>query len=76
MHLLRNSLAAASIWRPRSVATTKLRQLFNLAIPANEVVNLALLGTSGPLAHGREVYRTDEARVLLDFNWFPAATGP
>jgi hypothetical protein len=76
VHLLRNSLAAASIWRPRSVATTKLRQLFNVAVPANEVVNLAMLGAFGPLADGREVYRTDEARdALLDFDWLPRRHG-
>lgn len=76
VHLLRNSLAAASIWRPRSVRTTRLRQIANLAVPANEMVNLAELGAHGPLADGREVYRTDEARdALLDFDWLPRRHG-
>ena len=76
VHLLRNSLAAASIWQPRSVATTKLRQFFHLAVPANEMVNLAALGAHGPLAEGREVYRTDESRdALLDFDWLPRRHG-
>ncbi len=76
VHLLRNSLAAASIWQPRSVRTTKLRQFFNLAVPANEMINLAALGAKGPLADGRDVYRTDEARdALLDFDWLPRRHG-
>jgi hypothetical protein len=76
VHLLRNSLAAASIWRPRSVGATKLRQLFNVAVPANEMVNLAALGAEGPLDDGREVYRTDESRdALLDFDWLPRRHG-
>jgi hypothetical protein len=76
VHLLRNSLAAASIWQPRSVRTTRLRQLAHLAIPANEAVSLAELGAHGPLADGREVYRTDEARdALLDFDWLPRRHG-
>jgi hypothetical protein len=76
VHLLRNSLAAASIWQPRSVQTTRLRQLANLAVPANEAINLADLGAHGPLADGRDVYRTDEARdALLDFDWLPRRHG-
>ena len=47
VHTLRNALAAANIWSPLSVRATKLRQLFNLAVPANEFVNLAELGTEG-----------------------------
>jgi hypothetical protein len=76
VHLLRNALAAASIWRPISVNDAKLRQLANLAVPANEFVNLADLGANGPLADGREVYRNDEARdALLDFDWLPRRHG-
>jgi hypothetical protein len=76
VHLLRNSIAAASIWRPLSVRAARFRQFFNLAIPANEMVKLADLGAKGPLADGREVYRNDEARdALLDFDWLPRRHG-
>jgi hypothetical protein len=44
-HTMRNALAAANIWSPLSVRTTKIRQIFNLATPANEFVNLAELIT-------------------------------
>lgn len=75
-HLLHNALAAASIWRPRSVRASKLRQIGNLSLPANEVIDLAKLGTEGPLVDGREVYRNDEARdALLDLDWLPRRHG-
>ena len=75
-HLLHNALAAASIWRPRSVQTTKLRQIANLSVPANEVIDLAKLGTEGPLTNPREVYRNDEARdALLNLDWLPRRHG-
>lgn len=76
VHLLRNALAAASIWPPVSVRATKLRQVANLAVPANEFFNLAKLGEKGPLEDGRDVYRTDTARdALLDFRWLPRRHG-
>ena len=76
VHLVRNALAAASIWRPISVRATQLRQIFNLAVPANEFVNLAEHGAHGPLANSRAVYRDDEARdSLLDFDWLPRRHG-
>jgi hypothetical protein len=75
-HLLHNALAAASIWRPRSVRVSKLRQFANLSVPANEVINLAKLGTEGPLTDGREIYRNDEARdALLSLDWLPRRHG-
>jgi hypothetical protein len=75
-HLLHNALASASIWRPRSVRTSKLRQIGNLSLPANEVIDLAKLGTEGPLTDGREVYRNDEARdALLNLDWLPRRHG-
>lgn len=75
-HLLHNALAAASIWRPRSVQTSKVRQIGNLSVPANEVIDLAKLGTGGPLVDGREVYRDDEARdALLNLDWLPRRHG-
>jgi hypothetical protein len=46
-HTLRNALAPANIWSPLSVRAVKFRQIFNLAVPANEFVNLAELGTKG-----------------------------
>ncbi len=76
VHTLRNALAAASVWQPRSVNVIKLRQLFHLAIPANEFANLAQLGTTGPLDDFGAVYRKDAWRhALLEFGWLPTRHG-
>jgi hypothetical protein len=49
VHTLRNALAAANVWTPLSVQMVKLLHLFDLAVPANEFVNLAELGTEGKI---------------------------
>lgn len=41
VHLVHNALAAASIWEPKSVNAIKIRQFFNMAIPANELYDSA-----------------------------------
>ena len=76
VHTLRNALAAASIWTPTSVRVIKLRQLFNLAIPANEFVNLARLGAQGPLEDYEQVYLDSVQRdALIEFGWLPTRHG-
>jgi hypothetical protein len=76
VHTLRNALAAASIWTPTSVRVVKLRQLFNLAIPANEFLNLARLGAEGPLEDYGELYGESVHRdALIEFDWLPTRHG-
>jgi hypothetical protein len=76
VHTLRNALAAASIWEPISVRATRLRQIFHLAIPANEALNLAALGTSGPLDSYRRIFDDDPIRnAMLEFGWLPTRHG-
>ncbi len=76
VHTLRNALAAASIWTPTSVRVIKLRQIFNLAIPANEFVNLARLGAEGPLEDYGQVYGDSVHRdALIEFDWLPTRHG-
>jgi hypothetical protein len=76
VHAVRNALAAASVWRPKSVRAIKLRQLFNIAIPADEFVELAQRSTSFPVDDFDAVYADDEARrALLAFDWLPAPPG-
>jgi hypothetical protein len=41
VHLVHNAFASALIWKKKSVRSIKLRQFFNLAIPANEFIDLA-----------------------------------
>jgi hypothetical protein len=76
VHTLRNALAAASIWEPISIQLTKLLQLFHLAVPANEALNLAVLGTQGPVDSYPEVFRDDPMRhAMLEFGWLPTRHG-
>jgi hypothetical protein len=76
VHTLRNALAAASIWEPKSINLIKLRQLFQLAIPANEFATLAELGTSGPLDDFDAIYHENAWRTaLLEFGWLPTRHG-
>ena len=75
-HTMRNALAAANIWSPLSVRTTKFRQIFNLAIPANEFVNLAELMTGGDIEDYRDILRDGPRRdAFHEFNWLPTRQG-
>jgi len=75
-HTMRNTLAAANIWSPLSVRTTKIRQIFNLAIPANEFVNLAELMTGGDLEDYRDILRDGPRRdAFHEFHWLPTRQG-
>ena len=54
----------------------KFRQLFNLAVPANEFVNLAELGTEGNIDDYREIQQDGPERdALHEFHWLPTRHG-
>jgi hypothetical protein len=75
-HTMRNALAAANIWSPLSVRTTKIRQIFNLAVPANEFVNLAELMTEGDIEDYRWILRDGPRRdAFHEFHWLPTRQG-
>jgi hypothetical protein len=75
-HTLRNALAAANIWSPLSVRTIKFRQIFNLAVPANEFVNLAELMTQGDLGDYRDILEDGPRRdAFHEFHWLPTEPG-
>lgn len=75
-HTMRNALAAANIWSPLSVRAVKFRQIFNLAIPANEFVNLAELMTQGDIDDYRWILRDGPRRdAFHEFHWLPTEPG-
>jgi hypothetical protein len=75
-HTLRNALAAANIWSPLSVRTIKIRQIFNLAVPANEFVNLAELMTQGDIEDYRNILADGPRRdAFHEFHWLPTEPG-
>lgn len=76
VHTLHNALAAAGVWKPKSVRATKLRQLYNLAVPANTVVDLAFLSNEYPIEDFGKI-QGDELRWegLTQYGWLPAVPG-
>jgi hypothetical protein len=76
VHTLRNALAAANIWSPLSVRAVKFLQLFSLAVPANEFVNLAELGNEENIADYRQIQDDGPRRdALYEFGWLPTRHG-
>jgi hypothetical protein len=70
------TLAAANVWSPISVLEIKIRHLLNPAVPANEFVNLALLGTEGPLEDYEQIQGEGALRdALHEFKWLPTRHG-
>jgi hypothetical protein len=75
-HTMRNALAAANIWSPLSVRATKIRQIFNLAVPANEFVNLAELMTEGAIEDYHDILQNGPRRdAFHEFHWLPTQPG-
>ncbi|MDJ0851394.1 MAG: hypothetical protein QNK04_23715 [Myxococcota bacterium] len=75
-HTLHNSLAAAGVWKAKTIASFRLGQFANLSVPANEFADLALLITSYPVDDfeavlGDPVLRTTLARR----SWLPTRHG-
>jgi hypothetical protein len=76
VHTVRNALAAANVVSPISVGEVKLRALLNLAVPANEFVNLALRAAEGPLEDVDAIMADGPARdALHEFGWLPQRHG-
>lgn len=75
-HTIVNALANAGMWRRKSINEVKLRQLFHLAVPANEFVNLAILANDYPSDDFGRV-RRDELRLegLVRRGWLPGRHG-
>ena len=75
-YLAWNGLAAAGVWKPRSVRQLKIRQVFNIAVPANVFVDAARLFSEYPVEDFGAIHR-DELRWqgLLENDWLPALPG-
>jgi hypothetical protein len=75
-HAIRNTLAAADVWPPKSVRRIKLRQAFSIAIPSSEFVDLAALANDGPIDSFRRIYRDDTmTESLSEYGWLPTRHG-
>ena len=75
-HTLHNSLAAAGVWKPKSIASFRLGQLANLSVPANEFIDLALLMTSFPIDDLDAILADPVLRkTLARRSWLPTRHG-
>ena len=75
-HTLHNALAAALVWPFKSVQSFKIRQFFNLSIPANEFADLAILANTFPLESFNRIYWNKiKRKSLLEHDWLPARPG-
>jgi hypothetical protein len=75
-HTLHNALAAAGVWSFKSVQSFKLKQFFNLSIPANEFADLAIMGTTYSIENFYTIFRDKVKRTsLLENNWLPTQHG-
>ncbi|MBW2230630.1 MAG: hypothetical protein JRH17_09600 [Deltaproteobacteria bacterium] len=76
VHLVHNALAAAHIWKPLSVRQTKLKQLFNLAVPANEFVDLTDRTLLFEIEDFGKIWRDSaQHKALLEYDWLSTRHG-
>jgi hypothetical protein len=75
-HTIHNALAAAAVWPFKRVQSFKVRQFFNLSVPANEFAELAILTNTFSIENFNRIYRDKVKRKsLLEHNWLPARHG-
>ncbi len=76
VHTLHNAVAAAGIWKPKSIRAVKIRQMFNIAVPANTFIELADLANRYPVERLNKI-RDDELqwRNLTERDWLPSSPG-
>lgn len=76
VHLVYNALAAAGVWPRKSTNQNLVAQVFNIAVPANAVIDLAELATRPPPAHFSDIWLNPlHLRSLLEAHWLPMRHG-
>lgn len=76
VHTLHNAIAAAGIWKPKSVRAVKLRQMANMAVPANTFVELAYFANRYPIENLNKLRRDDlQWKNLTEHDWLPSSPG-
>ena len=76
VHTLRNALAAGGVWSPKSINQIKLLQIFNLAVPANEFIDLAKRSNRFKVESFEYVYQDEHMRkALMRYGWLPTRHG-
>jgi hypothetical protein len=76
VHTLHNAVAAAGVWKPKSVRAVKLRQLANIAVPANTFIDLADLANRYPIENLNKIRRDElQWHNLTERDWLPSGPG-
>jgi hypothetical protein len=76
VHTLHNAVAAAGIWEPKSIRAIQLRQIFNIAVPANTFIDLAHLANQYPIERLNKIRRDDlQWKNLTERDWLPSGPG-
>ena len=77
VHTLRNALAAASMWRADlGAGHASCASSSTWRCPPNEAINLAALGTMGPIDSYPAIFGDDSMRhAMLEFGWLPTRHG-
>jgi hypothetical protein len=76
VHTLHNAVAAAGIWKPKSVRAVKLRQMANMAVPANTFIELAQLANRYPVENLNKIRRDElQWKNLTERDWLPSSPG-
>lgn len=75
-HTAHNALGAAGVWRAYGTEEFFLRQLFNLAVPSNEFIDIAELGNDASLEDVVSFYLDGhKRRMLIDHDWIGTQPG-
>jgi len=75
-HTIYNALANAHMMSPRLIRAGRVRQFFNLALPANAVVAMTDLASPDPLDDIRKIEKNEKQRTtLLKYHWLPTRHG-
>jgi hypothetical protein len=75
-HTVHNALAAAGVWKAKSVKSVSWRFFSGIAVPANEFAELAFLANLYPLEKAGKIKRDKiMMQTLLEQNWLPMRHG-
>jgi hypothetical protein len=75
-HTTHNALAAAGVWRKLGTNEFLPKQIFNLAIPGNEFINMTRLGNDSSLNNVVAFYHNKyKLKMLMEHDWMATQPG-
>lgn len=75
-HLAHNALASLHVWGFKETDASLIDQLSNIAVPANEMLDLMYIGNDVDLSHPSSIYKNQFFyKSIMDNNWLPTRHG-